>query len=452
MSDNHLPVERRDLSLTFDPHSTAPLIRRGIARLNRLPTSTTASSGKIRLEVIWSLQPYTRGVDQGAMMCYQAGNSFAGVDAVTGIQRWRFDWDWDGENELDMWSWLVVDGLAFLRGSHRDLVVLDALSGRLRWQRRTKHRVYLAVEDGVAYIASRDGSCLAVDAGSGSERWRLDIRPSAQLTAVSACARIVCLSMDSGEVVGIDAATGATRWKSSAAPVYVTIQGQFGLVYLEHADRLVALDALTGLERWRFAPGGRVETRIPRRDRTIHVVNHLGSVMGSDRHSVLNALDAVTGEQVWRYETNRTICSVRVVDDVLYMTDGDYYLHSLDTCTGDESWCSDVGGDNDGPLVVNDTVFYAAGTYGLLALDARTGEERWGFSPDSGLDCWQIAVANGLLYAGTGATLFVLHALTGEELWQMEFDGLVITHVEIIDDAIWVHGDDFLHVLRLIPD
>jgi len=400
---------------------------------------------------MWSLQPYTRGRLLGNILCYQAGDSFRGVDAPTGVQRWTFDWDWGGNNELDTWSWGVVDSLVLLRGRRHDLVVLDALSGKLRWQRRTQQRVYVVVSDGIAFIASHEGPCLAFDAGSGTELWRLDLRPSAAPTALSAGAGIVCLPTESDEVLGIDAATGAKRWSSIAAPEHVIIQRQFGLVFLVHVDRLVALDALSGLERWRFTAGGRIESRILQDDRIIYVVNHVGTALSTDHRSVLTAIDALTGEQSWCYETDSHISSVGLAEHVVYVTDGDYYLHALEGHTGHESWCSEVWGENDDPVVVNETVFLADERYGLRAVDATTGAELWAFSPDESLASWSGAMVNGFLFAGAGTTVFVLDAVTGEELSLLAFDGLVITHVEAIDNVILAHGDDFLHALRLIP-
>ncbi|MFO0583683.1 MAG: PQQ-binding-like beta-propeller repeat protein [Anaeromyxobacter sp.] len=112
------------------------------------------------------------------------------------------------------------------------------------------------------------------------------------------------------------------------------------------------------------------------------------------------ALDARTGEELWRYARpipDVPLCCRRVnrglaiLGNKVYMAALDGYLVALDARTGALAWTTKVGDWSAGysmtgaPLAVNDTVVVgiAGGEFGirgyLTAYDAETGDQRWRF-------------------------------------------------------------------------
>jgi hypothetical protein len=172
---------------------------------------------------------------------------------------------------------------------------------------------------------------------------------------------------------------------------------------------------------------------------------------------VLYALDAATGAERWRIDTDSDNLAVPAVDDgVIYLSgvardDADAPIgraYALDAATGHEQWRVDVDAlqDVNPPVVGPDTVFVSGGRDDsvaqtddesmLAAFDRATGAFRWSMtSVDSILDP---VLASGVLYAGFGEDDGELHAYdgaSGDLLWSV-FTGIPETEPVIVDGKI----------------
>jgi len=132
-----------------------------------------------------------------------------------------------------------------------------------------------------------------------------------------------------------------------------------GLVYFGSSadDTVRALDAKTGELVWRFTTDGPV--------RFAPTIAHGKAYVASD-DGFLYCLDAKTGKHLWRFRAgpgsdriignNRLIArypcrsGALVVDNVVYVTAGMWptegvYVYALDAATGKELWCNDSSGN-----------------------------------------------------------------------------------------------------------
>ena len=137
------------------------------------------------------------------------------------------------------------------------------------------------VVDGVAYVGSWNGTMYALDAFSGRPLWTFNINdpnpgdrtgfPGIQSSAAVA-AGVVYFGGADANVYALDALTGALRWKRSVGNPDTSVEGAHvwsspavfhGKVYVGKASHLdapcvrgavIALDATTGTEVWRFDP------------------------------------------------------------------------------------------------------------------------------------------------------------------------------------------------------
>ncbi|HKQ37496.1 MAG TPA: PQQ-binding-like beta-propeller repeat protein [Verrucomicrobiae bacterium] len=215
--------------------------------------------------------------------------------------------------------------------------------------------------------------------------------------------------------------------------------------------KLVALNAVTGKERWKFDPwngqGGRGVNR-----GVAYWSNRIFFVTGN----FLNAIDATTGKPIPSFGTNGRIDLRDGLDrDVFFMTVGASspgIIYKDMIIMG-----SVVGGDSPTP-----------GAPGhIRAFDARTGKRRWIFhtiphpgefgyetwstnywKTGSGVNCWggmTLDVKRGLVFAGTGSAgydhwggnrigqnlfancILALKADTGERVW----------HFQVVHHDLW---------------
>ncbi len=169
-----------------------------------------------------------------------------------------------------------------------------------------------------------------------------------------------------------------------------------------------------------------------------------GAVYFGSASGTVFALDAGSGEQMWRYEAGAAVNAAPVVvDGILYVSSGDGQLQALDAVGGERLWRSTTGGDMGFPPAVNDGAVYVASTDGYLyAFEAASGNLLWRF--ESG------AVAHSSLAGGEGAVYFAsadghLHAVAasnGKLLWRFEAGGGVTTSPTAANGVVFVGSSD----------
>ncbi len=257
-----------------------------------------------------------------------------------------------------------------------------------------------------------------------------------------------------GNLYAVDATTGAQRWcvttgQTITDPVYAD-----GLIFTfgeaipgDHDEPfVVALSATSGTERWRFytdtilnyslGTGGLTVA-----DGIVYVVTGMGALF---------ALDASTGEPRWfaGVETPEGVDRIRtpaVSDGVLYVA-ADGTLFAYDAATGEKLWSfrSNTNRERLGRPTIAGNTAYVPGINNLYAIDVESGHENWRFKPE-GFFLDGVAVAGGVVYAGTGSSdypaddayLYALDAKTGSQRWQWRTKGYVSTPV-VAGETVYV--------------
>jgi outer membrane protein assembly factor BamB len=147
-----------------------------------------------------------------------------------------------------------------------------------------------------------------------------------------------------------------------AAPVLTQ-----GLLLVQtEGDRgaLIALDALTGAERWRQSGGSAVAPAVD------------GGRVFAGTNGAFNAFDLATGTLLWDFPTRTDRWTSAVVaGGAVFVCDlTNQTLYALDAATGRQLW--NQLGVNGPPAAVGNTV-YAASADALFAVDVITGSTRW---------------------------------------------------------------------------
>ncbi|WP_440098851.1 outer membrane protein assembly factor BamB family protein [Streptosporangium sp. H16] len=289
------------------------------------------------------------------------------------------------------------------------------------WNHPTDAVVYAepVVVDGVVYATSRDGTVSALDAVSGAMRWRFQTGGPLLLDHVVVDGTVFAANA-SGRLVALDAATGRMRWSRridvisglvvAAGRLYVwTRKSPFSM----NAE-VVALNGASGKRLWSFQPQGYVVNPDPV---LVGEVVHVGS-----DHGMVYALDAGSGAQKWRFRVGggRDHTHLARAKGVVYAASPGGKVHALEGSSGKVRWSSGIDGPVDFRLVVAGGAVYLDNKDGTTyALDAGSGTQLWSFQTEGDRPGfrWDIAVAQGLVYAGDDSRLYALDAATGTVRW-----------------------------------
>jgi outer membrane protein assembly factor BamB len=210
------------------------------------------------------------------------------------------------------------------------------------------------------------------------------------------------------------------KWKGSvgliiqqgmASPVVAN-----GIVYCSLFDNAAtALNASTGATLWTFL---KADDSFP-----LAVANGVAYVGGEDGNTY--ALNASTGAKLWNFTPANAALSTFVVasSGVVYVGSNDNSVYALNASTGAKLWNFAVGGFPWSSAVANAVVYVGTGSRlgtgpgTVYALNANTGGLLWKYATGGTVNS-SPTVANGVVYiASNDGELFALNAGTGVKLW-----------------------------------
>lgn len=163
----------------------------------------------------------------------------------------------------------------------------------------------------------------------------------------------------------------------------------------------------------------------------------------------LYALDAVTGDLIWKYRTGSTDDAVTVKDGYLYTASDSVWC--LDALTGERIWANgDADWSGSTPAVINGRVYCMRNSPGccVYSLNAETGTEIWSnLLPTRTISC--LTVWNDMVFVPTcnttgEAALYALDAGSGLVIWENTDSehGYWDSSPVVVDSLIYINGFD----------
>lgn len=252
--------------------------------------------------VVYMGNVYVASVDEN-------GKGLAAVtclDALTGEVRWKYGVRGSVKNTI-----VTADGVVMAQDVEGYCYALDAVSGRLAWEKKLAVRDVLptlieglVVRDGIVYAGSGKGLC-AIEVRSGKEIWRNKDWPQHEgsTATMSLDDGVLVCSAHWGALYGNDAETGRMLWsaekdgirhRSSSAVMHG------GVFYLASDESLFLMETKTG--------------RIIMQKKLPFSVNVASSPLVTDKEIILGtasegivALDRETWQEKWRYRTGQAM-------------------------------------------------------------------------------------------------------------------------------------------------
>jgi outer membrane protein assembly factor BamB len=272
--------------------------------------------------------------------------------------------------------------------------------------------------------SSNRGGLFAVDTVTGKLKW--SFRPAgtksgnpfvATAPAVSGGAAIAPMG---NTLVAVTIATGREAWRGPATAQSAAVAADGGLAFVLGEDaNFHALDAATGREKWAapFPARGSCRSLPVARDGTVYVARNVVVKAGDANRAAeyyrhLVALDASTGQERWRYPASPAGTAGICVDEAIvagdtYFAVGGQTLYAIDLKTGRALWPPiEVRAAVDGRersfelagLVDAGAVLVGVTRVSLMAFDKATGRIAWQVPGQYRESAPSTAVAGGVLY------------------------------------------------------
>jgi eukaryotic-like serine/threonine-protein kinase len=333
------------------------------------------------------------------------GNYAGGLTQLHGVK-----WTFHTHGEVTS-SPAIVQGVVYVGSNDGNLYAIDRQKGSLIWKFPTEARITSspAVANGLAYFSSYDGNFYAVN--TGKLQWKFSIPGERRYAAAHLHG-----SLPAGETM------------PDPFDVYLSSPTIWsGAVYFGSGDgNIYALDAATGVLKWKFQTGNVVHASPAIVDGKLYI--------GSwDRY--FYALDAATGKELWRLKTGEDPeihnqvgiqSSATVANGIVYFGCRDSNFYAVDAATGKQRWVYNNNGSwvISSPVVQNNKVYFATSDSALfLILDAQTGslidsiKFHWPFFSSP-------SIAGNILYlAGHDGKLVAIDLASRKPAWTFQTEG-----------------------------
>ena len=284
-----------------------------------------------------------------------------------------------------------------------------------------------AVSGDILYVGSEEGRLVSVNTTNESRRYTEALQGAAS----------------SGGLFGCSPLTGGCTGGGTAIAIYGTPVVDGELVYIAGYNGKVYAYTRDGLGiRWIYPREGYFNPIVG------SVVVADGKVFFGDSAGYVYALDAITGDYLWGFATEKDesdrdkIWSTPAVSDgTVYIGSFNKKIYAIDAETGTLKWDYLTEGSVIAqPLVIDGTIYIGSLDRNFYALDAN-GNLKWSFS--GGNWFWSIPVIfEGKLYAGNlDGKVYVLDPATGNLQNSFDLEGpLAATPV--------IHGSNIIFATR----
>lgn len=214
----------------------------------------------------------------------------------------------------------IDDGVVYICGSESGLFAFAAATGELKWTYKSSKPLYRpAITGDDVIVLSETGPLIAVDKKTGAKKWEAKV--GRQFTGPSILGDQIFVSHVEGEIQAHALADGALKWKSKkdggARTALVVSDGV--VIYGEQYGNIVALDAVTGTEKWRF------KTKKPCGDPVIAGA----TLYATCKDQRLYALNPQTGESKWDFEMKKGYPTPTVANGIVYFLGPDGLLQAM---------------------------------------------------------------------------------------------------------------------------
>ena len=254
--------------------------------------------------------------------------------------------------------------------------------------------------------------------------------------------RLVSLNKTRGDFLWSGEDVGRLGTDEAKVAIYSTPAASGELVYIAgYNGKVYAFVAGNGALRWIYPREGNLEAIVA------GLVASQDKVFFGDSDGQFYALDAVTGDRLWTFETGDKIWSTPAVDgDTIYLNSFDDKLYALSTADGTKRWELEMDSTVMTTPAFDETNLYI-GSFDryFYAIDKATGHQQWRSEVEAGKWFWaKPVVHNSVIYApNLDGKVYLFDAQTGREVTSaIDLGNQISAAAALVDDKVIVATED----------
>ncbi|GAB2561347.1 PQQ-binding-like beta-propeller repeat protein [Spirosoma aerophilum] len=178
------------------------------------------------------------------------------VDSQSGSKKWSY------QSGFPFYSSPVwIDGTVYAGDANGSLLAIDDSTGKLNWKIHDAYTIHAGIStDRKLLFVPYDGpaSLVAYSPADGSRRWQFS--PNSFIASASTIANgLLYTSSEEGTFYALDCTNGGLKWKVNLFATRITTPTIVNnIIYLGGGNRMYALDADTGKQKWTFSMKGNI--------------------------------------------------------------------------------------------------------------------------------------------------------------------------------------------------
>ncbi len=323
--------------------------------------------------------------------------------------------------------------------------------------------------NGIVYQASSRGVLNAYNASTGSLIWQYKtgtvntevsaplVDPGTNTIFYGTITQLISSSTDVGlpsPVYGLNAQTGALQW-SVIIPAdeygfptlaYQTIY--IGAAMEDHPGDVLALDVLSGDVKWDYQTHSTWGS--------VAVDTNTGTIFtgNANPNAQVLALNAQSGQLIWQFNVPNSPgdtdvgAGIVVANGLVYANSKNGNVYALNETNGSLAWSTPIAANYDfadvsSPALAANGILYVGSTdTNLYALNAITGAVLWK-TAINGKIASSPALANGVVYvSSTNNTIYAVDATSGSILWSYATGNLSYSSPIVVNGWLYCGSDD----------
>ncbi|MBI1368540.1 MAG: PQQ-binding-like beta-propeller repeat protein [Planctomycetes bacterium] len=332
---------------------------------------------------------------------------YRGDEAMHGVSKAKLPadpvlkWSYKTEGPVKS-SPVIADGRIFIGSDSKQLLALDAMTGKLLWSFMTEDTVEAppTIDGDAVYIGSTDTNLYKLDAATGKLAWKFAtndkiIGAAVAVDDAASKRRLVLIGSYDGTLHALNAADGKEVWHyETSDPINGSAAIHNGVAAFGGCDgSLHIVDLDNGSER-RTIEIGSIVAATPALDGDMAYVGHFGNEFV--------AANVNTGDIAWRYKDRNFEyrSSAAVTDELVVFGGRDRRLHCLHRADGSVKWLFSARGKIDSsPVIADGHVVVGSADGRLYIVDLAEGKQTWSYEIGEAIS-GSPAVIDGLIVIG----------------------------------------------------